>query len=257
MKPFCITLVLAFAAVAVSAQSVDECLQKDSISCVQKSLFRQARGFFNQETFELVGGVSLVKSQGDRASRSDKSIVYEQEIEKAASVAERQSALENFVGEGLNDFLYGRNLKINFSPALEKINESARALGESIPVEVRQAADEVAEGRGKKKLKKILPLLLLAKAKIGALATLAYFALALIAKKAIIASLISIAISAFVGLRSLWEKKGSATISAGFPSTGYNAGWSSSVSGGYPSAGSAAWDDGHAYAQSQAFSGYH
>lgn len=125
----------------------------------------------------------------------------------------------------------------------------------------------IQTGRGKKKLlKKVLPLLLLAKAKIGALATLAYFALALIAKKAIIASLISIAITSFIGLKSLYDKKGSvfggASTGAGYATTGYNnGGWSSGGSTGWSSAGgssSAGWDDNQHYAaQNQAYSGYH
>lgn len=49
-------------------------------------------------------------------------------------------------------------------------------------------------GRGKKKqLKHLLPLLLAAKAKIGALATLGYFVTGFIAKKAIVVSLIDLA----------------------------------------------------------------
>lgn len=96
------------------AQSIDECLQKDSISCVQKTLFRRAKEFFGRESFELVNGISLVKAKEDgRGSRSGKDIMYEQEIEKAAGVAERQSALENFVGEEASDFLTGRSLKVS------------------------------------------------------------------------------------------------------------------------------------------------
>lgn len=120
-------------------------------------------------------------------------------------------------------------------------------------------------GRGKKKLlKTILPLLIAAKVKIGALATLAYFGIALLAKKAIIASVISIIISAFVGLRSLWSKRG------GHDVTGYNAGgWSSgassggwsapAASGGWSSGGGNGWEDQNSgySAQSQAYSGYH
>ena len=116
-------------------------------------------------------------------------------------------------------------------------------------------------------LKKLLPLLLLAKVKIGALATLAYFGIALLAKKAIVVSLISIAISAFLGLKSLWaSKSGGGGGGHGHDTTGYSSGWASnsgasagwaapSSSGGWSSGGSG-WDDGHS-AQSQAFSGYH
>ena len=112
-----------------------------------------------------------------------------------------------------------------------------------------------------------MPLLLLAKVKLGALATLAYFGLALIAKKAILASLISIAISAFIGLKALWANKGH-----GHDTTGYSSGWSSggaaggwaapSASSGWSSGGggaaAAGWDDGSSHsAHGQAYSGYH
>lgn len=112
-------------------------------------------------------------------------------------------------------------------------------------------------GRGKKKiLKHILPLLVAAKVKMGALAVLAYFAIALIAKKAIFASLIAIAISGFLKLKSYFQSQGGAGI------TGYNNGWSSassnawagpSVSSGAWQSGSSGWDAG----ASQGFSGYH
>lgn len=121
-------------------------------------------------------------------------------------------------------------------------------------------------GRGKKKLlKSILPLLIAAKVKIGALATLAFFGIGLLAKKAILASLVSIAISAFIGLKSLWAQK-----SVGHDVTSYNAGgwnaasssngWSGpAANAGWSSGGSNGWDDGHSSysAQSQAYSGYH
>lgn len=110
-------------------------------------------------------------------------------------------------------------------------------------------------GRGRKKmLKSIMPLLIAAKVKIGALATLAYFAIALIAKKAILASLVSLAISAFIGIKALWSKNSNITPYNGW--NGGNAGWSAPIaSGGWSSGGS--WDDSHNYGQSQAYSGYH
>lgn len=100
--------------------------------------------------------------------------------------------------------------------------------------------------------------------------TVAYFVIAFIAKKAIFVSLISLAIAAFAGLKSLWSGKGgshditaynsgwSGPISSGGWSGPVSGGWSGPVaSGGWSSGGSAGWDDPHAYAHSQAYSGYH
>ncbi|XP_003401369.1 uncharacterized protein LOC100649553 [Bombus terrestris] len=253
-----IAIVVLISAVTLAAgQSLEDCLQSDSISCVQKSLYRKAKEFFDKDSFELFSGVSLVKStdsQG-RSARTSKELMYEQEIDAANSVTDRQSALENFVSEEAGEFLTGRSLRINFAPVFEKIGESARAISDSAPEEIRQAVNEVVEGRGRKKmLKSIMPLLIAAKVKIGALATLAYFAIALIAKKAILASLVSLAISAFIGIKALWSKNSNITPYNGW--NGGNAGWSAPIaSGGWSSGGS--WDDSHNYGQSQAYSGYH
>ncbi|XP_012255472.2 ATP-dependent RNA helicase DED1 [Athalia rosae] len=265
--------VLLVAAVA-AAQTIDECLQQDSISCVQKSLYRRAKDFFGQDKLEIVRGVNLIKSKDSRSAKTGDDVVYDQEIETKTTVAERQTTLENFVTDKISGFVSGRSLQINFSPMIEEFSNSARALSSSVPDEIRQAVDEVVEGRGKKKiLKSILPLLLAAKVKIGALAVLAYFGLALIAKKAILASLISIAISAFVGLKSLFSGHGhghghehehghgspTAYNAGGWSSGGNTGGWSSGGSGGgWSSGGSSGWDDRNSNyaAQNQAYSGY-
>ena len=114
-----------------------------------------------------------------------------------------------------------------------------------------------------------MPILLLAKLKLGALLTFAYFGIALLAKKAIVASLISLAISIFIGLRSFMSRGSShdaATFSgwsAGAPLS--SAGWAAPTivsNPGWSSAGAAAaggWDaDAHGAfsAQNQAYSAY-
>lgn len=63
-------------------------------------------------------------------------------------------------------------------------------------------------GRGKKKqLKQLLPFLIGFKLKMVGLLILAYFVIALIAKKAILASLVSLAISGFIALKKLLAAK--------------------------------------------------
>lgn len=117
-------------------------------------------------------------------------------------------------------------------------------------------------------MKGILPLLIAAKVKMGILATLTYFVTGLLAKKAILVSLISLAISAFLGMKSLWGGKG------GYEVTSYSNGWNAPISGGWSGGGggggggwsapvvsggwsNSGWDDSHTYAHGQAYSGYH
>lgn len=106
----CLTTVVVLA----SGQSIDECLNQDSISCIQKSIYRKAKEFFDKDSFEIVSGVTLVKAKDDRSSRSNKEVLYDQEIDTANNVAERQNALENYVGDGISDFFAGRSLKVRF-----------------------------------------------------------------------------------------------------------------------------------------------
>lgn len=251
------------AMIIINAEEINKCLENDSISCIQRNLYRRAKEFFDNDNIELINGVTLVKSADSRNARSSKEVIYEQEINTANNVADRQHVLENFVGESAKDFLSGRSLKINFTPAIEKIGQSARAIVNSVPEEINEAVDVLVEGRGGKKklLKTLAPLIVAAKAKVGILAALAFFAISFLAKKAIFASLISIAISGFLGLKSLWSKGGDVTAynAGGF---GSSSGWSapSVPSSGWPSSGSTGWDEPHSSnsftAQSQAFSGY-
>ncbi|KAL0105059.1 hypothetical protein PUN28_016592 [Cardiocondyla obscurior] len=265
-------LVFMTVVVFATGQTIDDCLKQDSISCVQKTLYRTAKEFFAKDTLELVKGVSLVKSNAN--ARSGKELAYDQEIEAANDIAERQNSLENFISDGAGQFLTGRSLRINLASAFQKIHESARSISESAPPEIRQAVDQFVEARGKKKgsLKGILPLLIAAKVKLGILGALSYFVIGFLAKKAIEASVISLIISAFIGLKSLWSSKShhhdvtaynsggwsngwSAPVSSGW-SGPVNAGWSNAASGGWASGASSGWEDPH-YAHGQAYSGYH
>ncbi|XP_020284567.1 uncharacterized protein LOC109855117 [Pseudomyrmex gracilis] len=265
MKLLAKLLILTTAVVLIAGQSIDECLKQDSISCVQKTLYRTAKEFFAKDTLELVNGISLVKSNAEAgSSRSGKALAYDQEMNAANDIVARQNTLENFVNDEAGQFLTGRSIRINLAPAFEKLRESARAISESVPPEIRQAVDEVVEARGKKKqLKNLIPLLIAAKVKLGLLATLAYFAIGIIAKKAIFASLISLAISAFIGLKALWSGKGGSVYHHDL--TAYNNGWNAPVASGWSgpvntawsSPVSSGWDEHASYAHNQAYSGYH
>lgn len=160
-------------------------------------VFRRAKSFFDQQNIELVGGLSLVKSEessSNQRSLNDNTI----EVESARSVEARENALESFLSTSARDFIEQRSLNWNFIGAARSL---ANAIPEDLKTDIREA---VVEGRGKKKiLKKILPLLGLVKLKVAGLAILLLFGIGFLAKKAIFISLISIAISLFLAVKKL------------------------------------------------------
>lgn len=122
MRSFSIIVCLSLAIIAANAEDIDKCLKDDSISCIQRNLYRKAKEFFDKDSLELLSGVTLVKS-ADRNSRSNKQVIYDQEIDSATNVIERQSALENFVGDGASEFLSGRSLRVNDYYFFYKLNK--------------------------------------------------------------------------------------------------------------------------------------
>lgn len=133
----------------------------------------------------MIGGISFTQSN----ERSGKSL-DEPQIESAATVQARELALEDYLFTRVKNFFVERQISWDFATA-------GRSLANAIPTEMKEAARElVSEGRTKKKiLKKILPVLGLLKLKMAALAVLAIAGIAIIAKKALITSLIAIAIA--------------------------------------------------------------
>lgn len=115
MKKTLTIVILTTVLVLAAGQTIDECLKQDSISCVQKSLYRSAKELFGKEQLQLVSGVSLVKSKDEiaRSSRSGKELAYDQEMDAATAVVERQNTLENFIGDEAGQFLTGRSLRVN------------------------------------------------------------------------------------------------------------------------------------------------
>ncbi|XP_058059981.1 uncharacterized protein LOC131210715 [Anopheles bellator] len=216
----CVLSVCALAA----AQDFKECLDKDSISCLQMTFYRKARDFFDQPQISLAGGLSFVKGAGARDSRAY--VDAGAPVESANSVETREDALENYVFERSVSFLRERSLNLDMAGA-------ARSLSSVIPDEVKgQMRSMVAEARGKKKiLKALLPILGLVKLKIVGLALLALLGIALIAKKALIVSVIALVLSKFLFLKKLLSKKDD----HGTAYHGSSGGWESSGYGDYGS----------------------
>lgn len=181
-------------------------------------VFRRAKSFFEQQNIDLFGGLSLTKT-ADRAGKSlDDSV---NEIESAATVEARESALENFFSARAANFFTERSLNLDLAGA-------SRSLSAAIPEELKETVRGlVVEERGKKKkiLKKLLPLLGLLKVKFAVLGVIALFGIAIIAKKALLLSVLSIAISAASFFRNAIGKLGGGGGSSG------SSGWSSGSSG--------------------------
>lgn len=185
-------------------------------------MYRKAKEFFDQQNINLVGGLSFTKA-AERAGKSLEEPTVS-EVETANTVESRENALENYVMNRAKNFFQERSLSWDFASA-------GRSLSNAIPDDIKASVRAlVVEERGKKKkiLKKLLPLLGLLKVKLAALGVLSLFGIAIIAKKALLLSLLSIAISGFAFIqRFLSGRSGAATGAAG----GSSAGWSTAGTG--------------------------
>lgn len=127
---------------------LEDCFKKDSISCVQVQLFRNARSFFDQESLELFGGLSLVKNPGtkDKSARAleDSS---ENQVLSAKDADQREDLLEAFAIKKLGSFFQERSLSWNLSPVVDTVAATARSLVNSVPPEVKENISEfIVEG---------------------------------------------------------------------------------------------------------------
>ncbi|XP_075231780.1 DUF1676 domain-containing protein Osi6 [Lycorma delicatula] len=239
-------LFLLLLATGFGEDKFKSCFEKDSISCVQIEMFRSMKYFFDQENLPIFGGLSLVKNQlSPEASTRSLSMdtMSENKIISAADVEKREEILESFTIDKIFNFFQERSLSWNLSPLMQEVGATARGLMENIPDDVKQKISElVTEGRGKKKklMKLLLPLLIGLKLKMAVILVIGYFIIALIAKKAILASIISLAISGFIAIRKLLSNQHQHHPQVSVHPVEY-----SSHGGGWSSGGSSGWDSGH------------
>ncbi|KAK9501626.1 hypothetical protein O3M35_012319 [Rhynocoris fuscipes] len=213
MKYLLILAVFSTASVLIVSADIDDCIHKDSIACVQIEVFRKMKSYFDQDKIELFGGLALTKREldADQAARNlkeDGSV--EDEIVQTKDIEVREDALEQFAITRVSRLLDERSLTWNLTPLVSDVTAAARSLSDSIPTEIKDGVSNfINEGRGKKKklLKALLPLLIGLKMKLGGFMVLAYFVIALIAKKALIASLIALAISGFIAIKKLLSQQ--------------------------------------------------
>lgn len=160
-------------------------------------VFRKAKSFFDQPTISIFGGVSLAKSERAGKSLEEPTI----EIESANTVETRENALESYVVNRAKNFFQERSLSWDFA-------STARSLSNAIPDDIKATFRAIVEERGKKKkiLKKLLPLLGLLKVKFAVFGVFALFAIGIIAKKALLLAIISIAISGASVVQGLFSK---------------------------------------------------
>lgn len=138
---FALCLVVASAAsVNVDANSIqdsegygfEECLRKDSISCVQHQVYRHLRSFFDQKSVELPGGFALVKeAEPSRDGRSAEEVLPE------GAVEDREEALETFAVQKASEFFSERSLRWNVQPLVSDVSAGARALMDYVPTELK------------------------------------------------------------------------------------------------------------------------
>ncbi|XP_023724568.1 uncharacterized protein LOC111873815 [Cryptotermes secundus] len=187
--------------------TIQECFNKNSISCVQIQIYRSFKSFVDQDKVDLIGVLSLVREEEGKnqaEARATEDTEAEEQILGAQDYETREFAIESFVYQKLMAFFQERSIQWNLSPVFQEMITS-RGIAESLPANLRQAVTNlVTEARGKKKLlKNLIPILIGLKLKAVIFLALASLAITFIAKKAIFVSLISLAISAFVALQKL------------------------------------------------------
>ncbi|XP_046869190.1 keratin, type II cytoskeletal 5-like [Drosophila willistoni] len=249
-----------------------KCLEADSISCLQLTLFRKAKSIFENPQIELFGGVSLVKANEGRQGKSlDNAIA----VEAAPSVEARTTEMGNYFMDNAKSFFAERSLNFNFANAARSV---ARAIPDDIKADLRELVVE-SRNRRKKLLKKFLPILLGVGAKIAVLGVGSIFGLLFLAKKALVVSVIAFFLALAAGASSGLSRLGGSGGSGGGllgglgglfggknagSSSASSGGWSSggggAASSGWSSGGSSGWDTHGAYsspvAQTIAYQGY-
>lgn len=169
--------------------------------------------------------------------------------------------METYLWTSVKNFFQERSLNFNLAHAARSV---ANAIPDNIKTDIR---DLVVEGRTKKKLliKKLLPIILGIKVKIFLLIFGSLFGLLLMAKKALIVSIIALGLAAFSavgtivhrgagggggggggllsGLGSLFGGGSNNNAGGGWGGAGGN-GWSSGGAGGWSGAGGGGWGGG-------------
>lgn len=242
----CVCLASADPIPAAAAKQDDGCAgNQDSFACAQMQFYRSARAFFDQDKVDLLGGLSLVKTEKKGRSLSETAEDVNN-VENAKDANDRETALEDFTMHKVMRFFQERTLHWNLSPIVTEVSETARSVADQIPTQFKnKITNYIEEGRGmlkkKKFLKHLIPLLIALKVKLSAFVVIAYVVIALIAKKALLASVISLLVSGFIGIRKLLAAQHHVPHHEVIETHAGHSSYGSSAPSGY-SASSSGWD---------------
>lgn len=147
----CISLVLVSSCVLADPvpqkANVDDCFQKDSISCLQLQTYRSLRSFFSQDSIDLFGGLSLVKNSNNEQRSLDASKDADSVIAETNDVEKRENILEDFAVQKVMNFFQERSLRWNLSPFVSEVSATARSVVDSIPADMKnKISDFIEEG---------------------------------------------------------------------------------------------------------------
>ncbi|CAK1594301.1 unnamed protein product [Parnassius mnemosyne] len=168
--------------------AVSECIESDTTLCLKEKAYRLTEKLAVVKDLDIFDGISLVNTGSVRSSRS-----YERLAEDPKT---RESQLEERIASNVGDFLENHVLQLRLS----EDSEGSRGL------------DEEGRGKKKKKIKQLLPLLLLLKVKLAALVPLFLGIIAFVAVKAVFLGKIAFAMNAFNLIRRLLNKNKSSGV---------------------------------------------
>ncbi|XP_059050471.1 uncharacterized protein LOC131845423 [Achroia grisella] len=162
--------------------AVSECIDRDTSLCLKEKALKFAERLAITKDVNLFEGISLINTGSARSARS-----YEPLAEDPKT---REFQLEERIANNVGDFFDSHVLQLRLT---EPDNES-------------RDLDDEARGKKKKKIKQLLPLLLLLKVKLAALVPIFLGIIAFVAVKAVFLGKIAFAMNAFNLIRKLLSK---------------------------------------------------
>lgn len=177
-----------------------DCLRKDSLSCVKYKLFSFVDKMLgHKDTITVTEGVQIVKTTGG-------------EPEGAPRALNGDETIEGLILNRIARFLESHTIKIDLkgSEIVSAVSNTARSFSDTVDSLSEDDSPLEEEGRGKKKkVKKVLgPLMAMAALKAAFLGKLALAAIALIAGKALLIGKLALVLSAIIGLKKLFGGQG-------------------------------------------------